>query len=317
MLSKLDVFLAAPRGFCAGVDRAIQIVEQVLERFGPPIYVRHEIVHNPHVVDKLRKKGVSFIEKIKEAPKDRPIIFSAHGVPKSVPQEAQARNMFYIDATCPLVRKVHVEVERYFQEGYYVFLIGHKGHPEVAGTMGQIPKKHITLIETEEDAKNITPPQKNKLAYVTQTTLSLDDTKRITAILKKRFPMLKTPPKEDICYATTNRQKAVKELAKKTSCLFVVGAPNSSNSLRLVEVGKNAGCTDSLLLRDKTEIPWDIISKHTSIGITAGASAPEELIQEILSALSLHYRLNINEIKIADENVVFKLPKISEKVNVI
>ena len=311
MSNELKILLAAPRGFCAGVDRAIEIVEKALEKFGSPIYVRHEIVHNKYVVNNLKKKGAIFIEELHEIEdKSRPVIFSAHGVPKSIPEEAKNKKIFYVDATCPLVTKVHRETERNNKNGYQIILIGHKGHPEVVGTMGQIPKENITLVETIEDAKNIKIEKFNKsVAYVTQTTLSVDDTKDIIEILKKKFPNIKSPIKEDICYATTNRQNAVKQIASLCEMFFVIGSENSSNSKRLVEVAKKAGCSKSQLINFDKTLPLDQIIKCSKIGLTSGASAPESLVQDFISEVKKYCEVSIEEFVTAKENVTFKLPK--------
>ena len=311
MPNELKILLAAPRGFCAGVDRAIEIVEKALEKFGSPIYVRHEIVHNKYVVNNLKKKGAIFIEELYEIKdKSRPVIFSAHGVPKSIPEEAKNKKIFYVDATCPLVTKVHRETERNNKNGYQIILIGHKGHPEVVGTMGQIPKENITLVETIEDAKNIKIEKFNKpVAYVTQTTLSVDDTKDIIEILKKKFPNIKSPIKEDICYATTNRQNAVKQIAPLCEMFFVIGSENSSNSKRLVEVAKKAGCSKSQLINFDKTLPLGQIIKCNRIGLTSGASAPESLVQDFISEVKKYCEVSIEEFVTAKENVTFKLPK--------
>ena len=311
MSEELKIILASPRGFCAGVDRAIEIVEKALKKFGAPVYVRHEIVHNKYVVDNLKKKGAIFIEELYEI-KDssRPVVFSAHGVPKSVPKEAEEKKLFYVDATCPLVTKVHKETERHNKNGYHIILIGHKGHPEVIGTMGQISSENITLIETIEDAKNIKIEKFNKsMAYVTQTTLSVDDTKDIIEILKRKFPNIKSPVKEDICYATTNRQNAVKEIAPLCEMFFVIGSENSSNSKRLVEVAKKAGCIKSQLINFEKTLPLDQIIKCSKIGLTSGASAPESLVQDFILEVKKHRKVSIEDFVTADENVTFKLPK--------
>ena len=302
--------MAAPRGFCAGVDRAIQIVEMALEKWGKPVYVRHEIVHNKYVVDDLKSKGAIFIKEVNEAPVDRPIIFSAHGVPKSVPLEAQSREMIYVDATCPLVSKVHIEADRHFENGLQIVMIGHAGHPETIGTMGQLPDGGVLLVENSEDVKNLTVRDPNKLAYVTQTTLSIDDTAEVVEALKARFPTIVGPHKEDICYATSNRQAAVKEIAPDVDALLVIGAPNSSNSQRLVEVAKKAGCKNSQLVQRATEINWDSLMDIKSIGITAGASAPEILINEVVEALKERFEVKTNFVETATENVNFKVPRI-------
>ena len=307
---QLTVYMAAPRGFCAGVDRAIQIVEMALEKWGKPVYVRHEIVHNKYVVDELKSKGAIFIKEVNEAPVDRPIIFSAHGVPKSVPLEAQRREMVYVDATCPLVSKVHIEADRHFENGLQIVMIGHAGHPETIGTMGQLPDGGVLLVENTEDVKNLTVRDPIKLAYVTQTTLSIDDTAEVVEALKVRFPAIVGPHKEDICYATSNRQAAVKEIAPDVDALLVIGAPNSSNSQRLVEVAKKAGCKNSQLVQRATEINWDKLMDIKSIGITAGASAPEILINEVIEALKERFEVKTNIVETATENVNFKVPRI-------
>ena len=307
---QLTVYMAAPRGFCAGVDRAIQIVEMALEKWGKPVYVRHEIVHNKYVVDELKSKGAIFIKEVNEAPVDRPIIFSAHGVPKSVPLEAQRREMIYVDATCPLVSKVHIEADRHFENGLQIVMIGHAGHPETIGTMGQLPDGGILLVENTEDVKNLTVRDPIKLAYVTQTTLSIDDTAEVVEALKVRFPAIVGPHKEDICYATSNRQAAVKEIAPDVDALLVIGAPNSSNSQRLVEVAKKAGCKNSQLVQRAKEINWDKLTDIKSIGITAGASAPEILINEVIEALKERFEVKTNIVETATENVNFKVPRI-------
>jgi len=306
----LDLYLAAPRGFCAGVDRAIKIVEMALEKWGAPIFVRHEIVHNKYVVDELRAKGAIFVEELEECPNDRPVIFSAHGVPKSVPDAAQAREMIYVDATCPLVSKVHIEAERHYSKGLQMVMIGHEGHPETIGTMGQLPKGEVLLVETPEDVLNISPRNSNKLAYITQTTLSVDDTIEIVSALKARFPNIVGPHKEDICYATTNRQEAVKSVAPKVDALLVIGAPNSSNSKRLVEVGKSSGCAYSQMVQRASDIDWRALSGVKSIGITAGASAPEILINEVIAAITDRYDVTQKIVETAVENVEFKVPRI-------
>ena len=307
---QLTVYMAAPRGFCAGVDRAIQIVEMALEKWGKPVYVRHEIVHNKYVVDELKSKGAIFIKEVNEAPVDRPIIFSAHGVPKSVPLEAKRREMIYVDATCPLVSKVHIEADRHFENGLQIVMIGHAGHPETIGTMGQLPDGGVLLVENTEDVKNLTVRDPIKLAYVTQTTLSIDDTAEVVEALKVRFPAIVGPHKEDICYATSNRQAAVKEIAPDVDALLVIGAPNSSNSQRLVEVAKKAGCKNSQLVQRATEINWDKLTDIKSIGITAGASAPEILINEVIDALKERFEVKTNIVETATENVNFKVPRI-------
>ena len=309
MSAQLKVMLASPRGFCAGVDRAIQIVERAIAKYGAPVYVRHEIVHNRQVVERLKAVGAVFIEELDECPDDRPVIFSAHGVPKSVTIDADRRNMIYLDATCPLVSKVHVEAERHFAAGREIVLIGHDGHPEVIGTMGQLPPGAVSLVQSVEDAETFTPRDPSNLAFVTQTTLSLRDTADIIGALRRRFPVMAAPRKEDICYATTNRQEAVQAMAPKCDLLLVVGAANSSNSVRLVEVGKRAGAKDARLIDDAAAIDWAWLEGCTSIGLTAGASAPEDLVQEVLSALGQRFALEIEEITTKRETVVFKLPK--------
>jgi 4-hydroxy-3-methylbut-2-en-1-yl diphosphate reductase len=311
--NKRTLLLAAPRGFCAGVDRAIQIVERALEKYGAPVYVRHEIVHNRFVVESLESKGAVFVDELSDVPKDVPVIFSAHGVAKSVPQEAEGRQMFYIDATCPLVSKVHREAERHEKDNLEVILIGHRGHPEVIGTMGQLEEGKITLVETTEEAASFIPKQKDKgLAYLTQTTLSVDETKDIVDILKARFPEIQSPKKEDICYATTNRQAAVKELAQKCDGLLVIGAPNSSNSMRLVEVGQKSGCSTVALVQRATDIPWSRLMDCDTVGITAGASAPETLVEEVVAAFAERYDIEVEEIVTQKEQVVFKIPRVLE-----
>lgn len=307
----LQILLAAPRGFCAGVDRAIDIVDLALQRYGAPVYVRHEIVHNRYVVESLKAKGAVFVEELDEIPDtSQPVIFSAHGVPKAVPAAAEARNMFYIDATCPLVSKVHIEAERLHARGYDILLIGHDGHPEVSGTIGQLPEGAVTLIETVDDANAYEARDPEKLAFVTQTTLSVDDTAEIVAALKSRFPNIVGPHKEDICYATTNRQAAVKVIAPQVDALLVIGAPNSSNSQRLVEVGSASGCSVSHLVQRAGDIPWSELDGVSSIGITAGASAPEALVEEIIDALGERYTLSIETVTTATEDVTFKLPRV-------
>ena len=307
MKKEIKILLASPRGFCAGVDRAIEIVKKTLVKFGSPVYVRHEIVHNTQVVENLKKLGAIFVEELDEIKdRSRPVIFSAHGVPKSVPEDASNKKMFYIDATCPLVTKVHREAERHNKNGYKIILIGHKGHPEVIGTMGQIPKENIVLVETIEDAKSvkITEP----VAYVTQTTLSVDDTKEIIKILEKKFPKIKAPVKEDICYATTNRQNAVKQIASSCDMFFVIGSDNSSNSKRLVEVAKKAGCGKSYLINFKNELPIKEIVECNKIGLTSGASAPEKLVQSFISEIKKHTEISIEENISSKESATFKLP---------
>ena len=306
----LTLFLAAPRGFCAGVDRAIKIVELALEKWGAPVYVRHEIVHNKYVVDDLRAKGAVFVEELDECPDDRPVIFSAHGVPKSVPSAAQARNMVFVDATCPLVSKVHIEAERHHANGLQMVMIGHDGHPETVGTMGQLPDGEVLLVETAEDVAHLSPRDPDALAYITQTTLSVDDTIGIVAALKARFPNIVGPHKEDICYATTNRQEAVKAVAPSVDALLVIGAPNSSNSKRLVEVGRNAGCAYSQLVQRASDIDWRALAGSKSIGITAGASAPEVLINEVITAFEDRFNVTKEIVETAVENIEFKVPRV-------
>jgi len=309
-LKDLTLYLAAPRGFCAGVDRAIQIVELALGKWGSPVYVRHEIVHNKFVVDELREKGAIFVEELDECPDDRPVIFSAHGVPKAVPAEAAKREMIYVDATCPLVSKVHIEAERHHAAGLQMVMIGHEGHPETVGTMGQLPEGDVLLVETSEDVAKLNIRDPEKLAFVTQTTLSIDDTADIVAALKLRFPSIVGPHKEDICYATTNRQIAVKEIAPLVDALLVVGAPNSSNSKRLVEVASKAGCTYAQLVQRDTEIDWRALEGIQSVGLTAGASAPEVLVNEIIEAFRARYKVTIEHVETAQENVNFKVPRV-------
>ncbi len=306
----LTLYLAAPRGFCAGVDRAIKIVEMAITKWGAPVYVRHEIVHNKFVVDGLRAKGAIFVEELSECPDDRPVIFSAHGVPKSVPNAAQARNMVYVDATCPLVSKVHIEAQRHADAGLQMIMIGHEGHPETVGTMGQLPEGEVLLVETPEDVANVDVRNPSKLAYVTQTTLSVDDTTDIVAALQARFPAIVGPHKEDICYATTNRQEAVKAIAPKCDAMLVVGAPNSSNSKRLVEVGARAGCAYTQLVQRAKDIDWRALEGIASIGITAGASAPEVLINEVIDAFKSRYDVTEELVETAIENVEFKVPRV-------
>lgn len=306
----VSILLAAPRGFCAGVDRAIQIVEGAILKWGPPVYVRHEIVHNRHVVARLERMGAVFVEELDACPPDRPVIFSAHGVPKAVPAEARRREMIYVDATCPLVSKVHVEAERLFREGHEIVLIGHEGHPEVIGTMGQLPEGAITLVETVEDVGALAPRDPAKLAFVTQTTLSVDDTAEIVAALQKRFPGVSAPHKEDICYATTNRQDAVKALAERADLVLVIGAPNSSNSVRLVEVAKRAGARDAKLVGAAADVDWAWFEGVEAVGITAGASAPEDLVQALVDAIGAQFDARVEEVRVTRENVTFKLPRV-------
>lgn len=305
----LTVLLAAPRGFCAGVDRAIEIVEQALERFGAPVYVRHEIVHNKFVVDGLRAKGAVFVEELAEVPEGLPVIFSAHGVPKSVPEEARRRNMIHIDATCPLVTKVHVDARRHRKDGQQIILIGHAGHPEVVGTMGQLPAGAILLIENETDVAALDVADPGKLALVTQTTLSVDDTATVVAALRKRFPDIVAPRSEDICYATTNRQDAVKEIAGRSDVIVIIGAPNSSNSNRLVEVARRAGCPDAFLVEHVESMNWNSLAGRTTLGISAGASAPEQLVTEFIDACRARFTVTIEEISVRQEDVSFNLPR--------
>ena len=306
----LTLYLAAPRGFCAGVDRAIKIVEMALGKWGAPVYVRHEIVHNKYVVDDLRAKGAVFVEELDECPDDRPVIFSAHGVPKSVPAEAASREMLYVDATCPLVSKVHIEAERHAANGLQIIMIGHAGHPETVGTMGQLPPGDVLLVETPEDVAKVEVRDPSRLAFVTQTTLSVDDTADIVTALQTRFPDITGPHKEDICYATTNRQEAVKAMAEKAEAMLVVGAPNSSNSKRLVEVGSRAGCSYSQLVQRAADIDWRALDGITTMGITAGASAPEVLINEVIDAFRARYDVTVEQVETAQENVEFKVPRV-------
>ena len=306
----LTLYLAAPRGFCAGVDRAVQIVELALQKWGAPVYVRHEIVHNRFVVDGLRDKGAVFVDELDEVPDDRPVIFSAHGVPKSVPAEARSRNMVFVDATCPLVSKVHVEAERHHADGLQMVMVGHAGHPEVLGTMGQLPAGEVILVETVEDVARVTPRDPQRLAWITQTTLSVDDTAEIVAALQARFPAIVGPAKDDICYATTNRQAAVKAIAPKIDALLVIGAPNSSNSRRLVEVGRSAGCAYAQLVMRAADIDWRALEGIRSVGVTAGASAPEVLVDEVIAAFAGRYELTVELVETARERVEFKVPRI-------
>ena len=306
---ELKILLSAPRGFCAGVERAIEIVEKSIQKYGAPVYVRHEIVHNKFVVDDLKNKGAIFVEELEEIEdKSRPVIFSAHGVPKKIPEDARGYNMTYVDATCPLVSKVHREAENLHRAGYHLILIGHQNHPEVIGTMGQLPKGSIDLIQNENDAKKYNTKNK-KISYVTQTTLSVDDTKDIIKILKDRFPNIKEPAKEDICYATTNRQMAVKNIARECDLFFVIGSRNSSNSVRLVEVAKKSGCLNSQLIHSQSEIPFDLIENSNTIGISSGASAPEILVDNFINELKNRFTVSIDEVEIIKEDVVFKVPK--------
>ena len=306
---QIKIYLASPRGFCAGVDRAIEIVKKSLEKYGSPVYVRHEIVHNKHVVESLKKIGAIFVEELEEIKdKSRPVIFSAHGVPKSVPAQANELKMNYIDATCPLVSKVHREAENLNNKGDHILLIGHRNHPEVIGTMGQIEKGGIDLIENINDAKNYRNVSNKELAYVTQTTLSVDDTREIITELKRRFPKIKEPKKDDICYATTNRQSAVKKIARHCDMFFVIGSRNSSNSVRLVEVAKKSGCKDSLLIHSESEIPFDKINNCKTIGISSGASAPEILVEKFINCLKEKYNIKIEYTEVIKEDVTFKIP---------
>ena len=305
----LKIFLAAPRGFCAGVDRAIEIVKKSIDKYGPPVYVRHEIVHNKYVVDNLKKIGAIFVEELGEIKdKTRPVIFSAHGVPKSVPKEASNLNMTYVDATCPLVSKVHREAENLNKNDSHILLIGHKNHPEVIGTMGQLPQESIELIENVESAKKYSKKNDKKLAYITQTTLSVDDTKEIINVLKTKFPEINEPKKEDICYATTNRQAAVKWIAKKCEMFFVIGSRNSSNSVRLVEVAKNNGCNKSELIHFDSKVPFDKIANCKTVGISSGASAPEILVENFIKELKKEFTIEIEEVEMVKENIIFKIP---------
>ena len=307
---ELKILLSAPRGFCAGVERAIEIVEKSIQKYGSPVYVRHEIVHNKFVVDDLRNKGAIFVEELEEIEdKTRPVIFSAHGVPKKIPQDAKNYNMTYVDATCPLVSKVHREAENLHKAGYHLILIGHENHPEVIGTMGQLPIGSIDLIQNEDEANNYDTKNFEKIAYVTQTTLSVDDTKEIISILKKKFSNIREPAKEDICYATTNRQMAVKNIAKKCDLFFVIGSRNSSNSVRLVEVAKKSGCENSILIHSQSEIPFNLIENSNIIGISSGASAPEILVENFIKELKNKFTVTIEEVEIIKENVVFRIPK--------
>ncbi|MBX3430615.1 MAG: 4-hydroxy-3-methylbut-2-enyl diphosphate reductase [Hyphomonadaceae bacterium] len=306
---QISVLLAAPRGFCAGVDRAIQIVEQAIRKWGAPVYVRHEIVHNRHVVERLEAMGAVFVEELDDCPADRPVIFSAHGVPKSVPAAARAREMIYVDATCPLVSKVHVEAQRHFDAGREIVLIGHAGHPEVIGTMGQLPEGAITLLETVEDAERFTPRDPAKLSFVTQTTLSVDDTAEMVGVLQRRFPGIAAPHKEDICYATTNRQDAVKAMAEQADLVLVIGSPKSSNSVRLVEVAKRAGARDARLVGSADDVDWSWFDGVRSVGVTAGASAPEDLVAALIAAIGARFDARLEEVRVTKEDVVFKLPR--------
>ena len=307
---EIKILLSAPRGFCAGVERAIEIVEKSIQKYGAPVYVRHEIVHNKYVVDDLKNKGAIFVEELEEIKdKSRPVIFSAHGVPKKIPEDAKNYNMTYVDATCPLVSKVHREAENLHKAGYHLILIGHQNHPEVIGTMGQLPYGSIDLIQNEDEAKRYESKNIDKISYVTQTTLSVDDTKDIIKILKNRFPKIREPLKEDICYATTNRQMAVKNIAKKCDLFFIIGSRNSSNSVRLVEVAKKSGCLNAQLIHSQSEIPYELIANSNTIGISSGASAPEILVENFINKLKNRFKVSINEVEIIKEDVVFKIPK--------
>jgi len=308
----LTILLAAPRGFCAGVDRAIQIVEQALSKWGAPVFVRHEIVHNAHVVRRLEAMGAVFVEELDECSDDRPVVFSAHGVPKVVPAEASRRDMTYVDATCPLVSKVHAEAGRHARNGLHILLIGHEGHPEVVGTMGQLDPGAMTLIETVEDAEAFQAKDEARLAYVTQTTLSVDDTKDIVATLRRRFPLMAEPRKDDICYATTNRQDAVKAIAKEAQLVLVIGAANSSNSVRLKEVAERSGADAAHLIASADNIEWDWFEGVATLGLTAGASAPETLVQGVIAACRARFDVSVREVVTAQEDVVFRVPRILE-----
>lgn len=313
-MKPLTILLAAPRGFCAGVDRAIQIVEEALTKWGAPVYVRHEIVHNQHVVSRLEQMGAVFVEELDECPEDRPVVFSAHGVPKAVPAAAAARDMVYVDATCPLVSKVHVEAERHHKSGREIVLIGHAGHPEVIGTMGQLPDNAMTLIETVDDVKSFEPSDPANLAFVTQTTLSVDDTAEIVAALQVKFPGISAPHKEDICYATTNRQEAVKVMAERSELFLVIGAETSSNSKRLVEVAIRAGSDDAKLVASAENVDWSWFENVRTLGLTAGASAPEDLVQGLIAACRARFDITVEEVTTATESVVFKLPRVLERI---
>lgn len=306
----ISILLAAPRGFCAGVDRAIQIVEQAIRKWGAPVYVRHEIVHNRHVVERLEALGAVFVEELSDCPEDRPVIFSAHGVPKAVPAEARRREMIFVDATCPLVSKVHVEAQRHFDDGHEIVLIGHAGHPEVIGTMGQLPDGAITLLETVADAETYQPRDPAKLSFVTQTTLSVDDTAEMVGVLQRRFPDIAAPHKEDICYATTNRQDAVKAMAEQSDLVLVIGSPKSSNSVRLVEVAKRGGARDARLVGSADEVDWSWFDNAQSVGVTAGASAPEDLVEGLIAAIAARFEARVEEVRVTKEDVVFKLPRV-------
>jgi 4-hydroxy-3-methylbut-2-enyl diphosphate reductase len=308
--SELTILLASPRGFCAGVERAIEIVEQALEQNGPPVYVRHEIVHNRHVVDRLRAKGAVFVEELDEVPDGGLVVFSAHGVPKAVPAEARRRNLLYADATCPLVSKVHRGVEQHYRRGRTVLLIGHSGHPEVVGTMGQLPKGAVILVETAAQAETLTVPDESRLAYATQTTLSLRETESILAVLNRRFPSICGPRREDICYATTNRQRAVEAIAPMADLTLIIGAPNSSNSVRLVEVAKAAGCPAAALVQSAASMDWPLLQGVSTVAVSAGASAPEELVDELIEACRRRFAIDVREIRVVQEDVAFKSPPI-------
>jgi 4-hydroxy-3-methylbut-2-enyl diphosphate reductase len=307
---QISILLAAPRGFCAGVDRAIQIVEQAIRKWGAPVYVRHEIVHNRHVVERLERLGAVFVEELDDCPVDRPVIFSAHGVPKAVPAEARAREMIFVDATCPLVSKVHVEAERHYEARREIVLIGHAGHPEVIGTMGQLPAGAITLLETTADAEAFAPRDPAKLSFVTQTTLSVDDTAEMVGVLQRRFPEIAAPHKEDICYATTNRQDAVKAMARDADLVLVIGSPKSSNSVRLVEVAMRAGARDARLVASAEDVDWDWFKGARVVGVTAGASAPEDLVEDLIAAIAARFEARVEEVRVTKEDVVFKLPRV-------
>ena len=304
------IHLANPRGFCAGVDRAIEMVELALKKWGRPIYVRHEIVHNKHVVNDLKNKGAVFVEELKDCPSDRPVIFSAHGVPKLVPEEAEKRQMIFVDATCPLVTKVHNEIKRYYDNGYKIIMIGHRGHPETIGTMGQLPEGEVLLVENIEDVERIDPSEYERLAYVTQTTLSIDDTKEIALALNKKFPSIQNPKKEDICYATTNRQEEVKRLVKFVDLILVVGSDNSSNSQRLVDVAKHGGCSEAYLIEDHRKIDWEKVASANSIGITSGASAPDHLVKEVISSIQEKFDTSLVYDTTRKETIEFKVPPV-------
>ena len=304
------IHLANPRGFCAGVDRAIEMVELALKKWGRPVYVRHEIVHNKHVVNDLKNKGAVFVEELKDCPSDRPVIFSAHGVPKLVPEEAEKRQMIFVDATCPLVTKVHNEIKRYYDNGYKIIMIGHHGHPETIGTMGQLPEGEVLLVENIEDVERIDPSEYKKLAYVTQTTLSIDDTKEIALALNKKFPSIQNPKKEDICYATTNRQEEVKRLVKFVDLILVVGSDNSSNSQRLVDVAKHGGCSEAYLIEDHRKIDWEKVASANSIGITSGASAPDHLVKEVISSIQEKFDTSLVYDTTRKETIEFKVPPV-------